>query len=138
MPPPPQFLLKPPENLLDGSPQPVDLPRLHPTGAPMPPGLNTLQHTVGPEPRDKRPAVGMGPRQGLPRRVPGVKEHPLRTRARRLGPPQRGQPALFFEAGQEGRGNPPFPLRPGQHHQGQPRHPGPRGGVPGLPQAQLA
>jgi len=43
----------------------------------MPPELNTLQHTVRPEPRDRRPAVGMEPL----RRVPGVEEHLLRRPA---------------------------------------------------------
>jgi hypothetical protein len=76
--------------------------------------------------------------------VPGVKEHPLRTKARLLGPLQQGQgqvqlALLFPEVGQERQGNPPLPVRPGQHYQGQPKHPSPRGGVRGgLLQAQLA
>ena len=72
----------------------------------MPPGLNTLQHTVGPEPRDKRPAVGMGPL----RRVPSVKEHPLRRPAA-LAHPSRARASLRSSSkqGRKARGIRRFP-----------------------------
>jgi len=70
----------------------------------MPPGLHTLQHTVGPEPRDQRPAVGMEPL----RRVPGVKEHPLRRPAA-LAHPSGASRLSSSKQGRKARGIRRFP-----------------------------
>lgn len=70
------------------------------------------------------------------RRVPGVKEHPLRAKARLLGLLQQNQGrvrlALLPELGQEGQGEALLPVRPGQDHPEKPEDPGSRGGVSGL------